>query len=70
VDLSTQQAADLLNVSHAYLIGLLDAGAIPCHDVGGQRRVDTASLLSHLRDDDLRRRHAADELSTLTRGWT
>lgn len=70
VDLSTQQAADLLNVSHSYLTGLLDAGAISCHEVSGYRRVDTASLLSHMRDDDRRRQQSADELSRLTQNWT
>jgi excisionase family DNA binding protein len=65
--LTTRQAAELLNVSHGYLIGLLDAGVIRS---GGERRwVETASLIEYRRDDDLRRLRAADELSAITRGW-
>lgn len=70
VDPSTQQAADLLNVFHSHLVGLLDAGAISCHEVGGHTQVDTTPLLGHLRIDDLRRQRAADELSRLTQNWT
>ncbi|GHH56869.1 excisionase [Lentzea cavernae] len=65
-ELTTQQAADLLNVSRPYLIGLLEAGAIDYRKVGKHRRIKAASLTEYLRDDDQRRRQAADELSALT----
>lgn len=64
-ELSTVEAARILNVSRTYLVKLLDAGTLPHRKVGKHRRIRKADVLEYKKQDDERRRASLDELAEL-----
>lgn len=64
-ELTTQQAADMLNVSRPFLIKLLVEKQIPYHTVGTHRRIRAEDVFSYKHKRDQKRAKALDELGKL-----
>lgn len=64
-ELTTQQAADVLNVSRPFLIEQLEKGAIPYRKVGTHRRVMFKDLMEFKQTMDRGRLKALEELSAI-----
>ncbi len=61
-ELTTMEAADILNVSRPYLIKLLEAGDIPYHKVGRHRRIRLEDVMQYKQEIDLRREEILDQM--------
>ena len=68
-ELTTVQAAELLNVSRPFLIGLLEAGAIPYRRVGRHRRIRMEDAMAYRERIDRDRETVLDKLVADAQGF-
>ena len=61
--MTTQEAADLLNVSRPYLVKLLDQKEIPYIQVGNRRKILAEDIFAYLQKRDANRRIILREFS-------
>lgn len=61
-ELTTQEAADLLNVSRPYLIKQIEAGELSCHKIGRHRRIRFNDLMAYKKRIDRTHAQALDDL--------
>lgn len=64
-ELTTQEAANMMNVSRPYLVKLLEQKGIPYHKVGTHRRVYLKDLLDYIHENNKARKQALDKLAAL-----
>ena len=60
---TTQEAAKILNVSHPYLIQLLESGEIPDHKVENHRKIFYQDLIDYKNTIDAKRQETLAELA-------
>jgi excisionase family DNA binding protein len=63
-EVTTQQAAEMLNVSRPYLVSLLESGEIAFRNVGRYRRIKHQDILDYQASRTHRRKETMDELVT------
>ncbi|MDA7981330.1 MAG: helix-turn-helix domain-containing protein [Alphaproteobacteria bacterium] len=61
---STVQAAEILGMSHSFLLKILDNEALPSYEAGGERRIRTEDLM-----DYKKRRKSLEDLTRMSQEW-
>lgn len=62
-EITTQEAANILNVSRPFLVKLLENGDLPFRKVGAHRRVFLEDVLKYKNVDDEKRRKTLNQLT-------
>jgi excisionase family DNA binding protein len=65
-ELTTQQAADLLNVSRPYLVSMLERGDLPYRHVGAHRRIRAAHVLDHRTKCESKHKKSLDRIAEIS----
>jgi excisionase family DNA binding protein len=65
-ELTTQEAANILNVSRPFVISLLESGQVPYHKVGTHRRIRFADLMIYKRRRDAESEKALREIAAIS----
>ncbi|MBK8102718.1 MAG: helix-turn-helix domain-containing protein [Cellvibrionales bacterium] len=65
-ELSTQEAANMLNVSRPHLVSLLEKGSLPFRKVGSHRRVQAKDVLEYKANIDQLRLETLNELTAFS----
>ena len=61
-EITTQRAAELLNVSRPYVVGMIDRGELPVRMVGNQRRLPLKDVLAYKAENRAKRLETLQEL--------
>ena len=68
-ELTSQEAADILNVSRPFLIGLLERGEIPYVTTGKHRRIRLGDLMEYKKRREAIRRQSLSRLTELSQEY-
>lgn len=66
MELTTQEAADMLGVSRPYFVKLLEDGKLPFRKLNSHRRIRLEDVMSYKDRTDILRRQALSELTQLS----
>lgn len=64
-ELTTQEVANLLNVSRPFVVKQIESGLLKCRKVGRHRRVEFSELMRYQKDSQIKRDAALNELVAL-----
>lgn len=61
-ELTTQEVANLLNVSRPFVVKQIESGLLKCRKVGRHRRVEFSELMRYQKDSQIKRDAALNEM--------